>query len=432
MRKLIPLAAVAGLLVSLAGGIYYWYSTLSVNVSIQPLKKVYGENTTLTLNVNSNKEPPKTELQVYVEQTGRKLYLYNGPLKTLQRTVSIDWKKEGFKDGKVSFVAVLKTPFEERKVLNTTAQLDLTPPSFAVTLAPKKLRIGRPGLVFAQSNDTLKEFYVDFGGYAKFPLVETAPGEYKTFITAPLTALKHPSVFKVVAVDEAGNISQKTLQVELIPFKPKEKKIVFTKKELDKLLSKFFPQVTNPVEQFKIVNEKYRKEDEEKFKEICSQSENKLLISTFFLQMPGSAVKARFGEHRLYYLENQYLGDSYHKGMDLAKWKRSPVPAANDGKVVFVGDTKIYGKVVIIDHGLGLFSLYGHLNDFSVKPGQMVKRGQIIGHTDTTGFALGDHLHFGVLVWGYATDPYFYLIPWNMNHYIFRYFKQKVNKTSRG
>jgi len=94
-----------------------------------------------------------------------------------------------------------------------------------------------------------------------------------------------------------------------------------------------------------------------------------------------------------------------HLGIDLASVSQSPVPAANRGKVVLTENIGIYGKTVIIDHGFGLFSMYSHLSGFGVQEGQIVDRGTIIGQTGTTGFAAGDHLHFGVLVHNTFVNP---------------------------
>jgi murein DD-endopeptidase MepM/ murein hydrolase activator NlpD len=81
------------------------------------------------------------------------------------------------------------------------------------------------------------------------------------------------------------------------------------------------------------------------------------------------------------------------------------VPAANRGKVVYAGDLGIYGQCVIIDHGLGLQTLYGHLSQMAVKVGESVDKGQVIGNTGATGMAAGDHLHFGVVISGQEVNP---------------------------
>ena len=89
----------------------------------------------------------------------------------------------------------------------------------------------------------------------------------------------------------------------------------------------------------------------------------------------------------------------------LSVTKHYPVEAANSGAVAFVGDLGIYGNAVILDHGLGLFTLYGHLSSIDVKVGDSVKQRQIIGNTGETGLAAGDHLHFGVYLHGVAVLP---------------------------
>jgi murein DD-endopeptidase MepM/ murein hydrolase activator NlpD len=81
------------------------------------------------------------------------------------------------------------------------------------------------------------------------------------------------------------------------------------------------------------------------------------------------------------------------------------VEAANSGVVSFVGDLGIYGNTVIIDHGLGLSTLYGHLSSIDVKEGEPVKQRQIIGKTGETGLAVGDHLHFATLLQGIPVLP---------------------------
>jgi murein DD-endopeptidase MepM/ murein hydrolase activator NlpD len=90
------------------------------------------------------------------------------------------------------------------------------------------------------------------------------------------------------------------------------------------------------------------------------------------------------------------------------------VPAANNGRVVFTGALGIYGNTVVLDHGLGLFSLYGHLSEMSVTAGQTVARGDTVGKTGDTGLAAGDHLHFSVMIHGVHVDP----VEWWDAHWI--------------
>ncbi|TRZ78225.1 MAG: M23 family metallopeptidase, partial [Deltaproteobacteria bacterium] len=75
------------------------------------------------------------------------------------------------------------------------------------------------------------------------------------------------------------------------------------------------------------------------------------------------------------------------------------------GIVAYAGYLGIYGNFVIIDHGFGFFTLYGHLNSIDVKKGKEVRKGDVMGHTGSSGLAGGDHLHFGMLVGGQFVNP---------------------------
>jgi murein DD-endopeptidase MepM/ murein hydrolase activator NlpD len=94
-----------------------------------------------------------------------------------------------------------------------------------------------------------------------------------------------------------------------------------------------------------------------------------------------------------------------HLGIDQATVRRDRVEAGNDGVVLLARYFGIYGNAVVIDHGYGLMSLYGHLSSLDVAEGQAVERGQAIGRTGDTGLAGGDHLHFTMLLGGLPVDP---------------------------
>ena len=88
--------------------------------------------------------------------------------------------------------------------------------------------------------------------------------------------------------------------------------------------------------------------------------------------------------------------------------------AANDGKVVFAERLGIYGNCIVVDHGYGLQSIYGHLSQIQVKAGDMVKKGQTMGRSGETGLAGGDHLHFSMQIDGVQVNP----IEWWDEHWI--------------
>ena len=116
-------------------------------------------------------------------------------------------------------------------------------------------------------------------------------------------------------------------------------------------------------------------------------------------------MSARFAERRTYHYGGRDVDQQVHLGYDLASTSQALVPAANDGVVIFAEALGIYGNTVILDHGLGLFSLYGHLSGVDVEKGQAVSTGDPIGTTGSSGLAGGDHLHFAMLVGGVFVDP---------------------------
>lgn len=100
---------------------------------------------------------------------------------------------------------------------------------------------------------------------------------------------------------------------------------------------------------------------------------------------------------------------NFHQGLDIAVSVGTDIRAASSGEVVKSGWMTGFGKVVVIDHGDGVETLYGHNSSLLVGRGQSVNTGQIIARAGSTGKSTGSHLHFGVLVDGEATDPYKYL-----------------------
>ncbi|MDR0841961.1 MAG: M23 family metallopeptidase [Acidobacteriota bacterium] len=130
--------------------------------------------------------------------------------------------------------------------------------------------------------------------------------------------------------------------------------------------------------------------------------------------MPNTKVTAAFAERRTYVYQGRDIDQQDHLGFDLAQVKQAPIPAANDGVVVLARFFGIYGNAVVIDHGYGLMTIYGHLSSIGVQEGEKVARGAIIGRTGETGLAGGDHLHYCTLLCGLPVDP----VEWSDGHWI--------------
>lgn len=210
--------------------------------------------------------------------------------------------------------------------------------------------------------------------------------------------------------DYAGNIRKEAIRYFIRKKKFRKDVINISDKFLDWELSEFnvnVPQDASApqLEKFLAINRDLREANYNQIVGIAKESDQTIYWEGEFLRLPRSANRAGFADHREYRYEGRAIDHQVHLGVDLASLAHSPVPAANRGRIVFIGEIGIYGHTVVIDHGFGLFSTYSHLNDSQVKAGQIVSKGDIIGHTGTTGLAVGDHLHFGIIIGGTFVNP---------------------------
>lgn len=126
------------------------------------------------------------------------------------------------------------------------------------------------------------------------------------------------------------------------------------------------------------------------------------LWDSAFLEPVNGTVTGRFGSRRV--INGQKKRP--HSGEDIAAPKGTPVLAVNAGTVVAAVDHFFSGKGVIIDHGVGLFSMYFHLSEINVENGQTLQKGETLGKVGATGRATGPHLHWGIRLNGARVNPY--------------------------
>jgi murein DD-endopeptidase MepM/ murein hydrolase activator NlpD len=103
--------------------------------------------------------------------------------------------------------------------------------------------------------------------------------------------------------------------------------------------------------------------------------------------------------------------EAFHRGVDLRANYGSPILAPADGVVLYIGSKTAYGNMVVVLHGGGIATVYGHLWKFAVQPYERVQKGQLLGYTGNTGFSTGPHLHFEVRQDGEPTNPLEWLPP---------------------
>ena len=153
------------------------------------------------------------------------------------------------------------------------------------------------------------------------------------------------------------------------------------------------------------INRDVRASRRTRLDEITAKSDPKPLWDGAFHRQSNSAPMSSFADRRAYVHKGETIDRQTHLGFDLASLRAAPVEATQNGIVVFADMLGIYGNTVILDHGLGVVRLYGHLSTFAVKVGDQVTTGQTLGQTGETGLAGGDHLHFSIMLRGVHVDP---------------------------
>lgn len=271
---------------------------------------------------------------------------------------------------------------------------------------------GAASVVFYAQDDNLTDLYIEVNNRI-FQVAPFVKDDY--YIALIAWDLRDGNDFeaRIVAKDKANNIIK-----ERIPYYYSNKKYRVSNIEVGdnfidgKIKDLYEANSDNSLNDraliFDFVNAKLRSENEKIIHKITKVVSNEL-VNDFklnaFLPLKNGMKVADFGDHRFYKYNGNQISESYHMGLDLASTKMAPITLSNDGKIVFAQDNGIYGLNLIIDHGLGLYTLYGHCTKKNVELGDIVNAKTTIANTGTSGLALGDHLHFGVLVQGVEVRP---------------------------
>ena len=156
---------------------------------------------------------------------------------------------------------------------------------------------------------------------------------------------------------------------------------------------------------FLTINRDLRRKNNAYIESLAAKSSPDLQFHDAFQQLGNSQVEAKFADTRTYFYKGKEVDTQVHLGFDLAVTANVPIVASQRGRVLHASDLGIYGNCVLIDHGMGVQSLYGHLSSIGVKVGDTVEKGQQIGRSGMTGLAGGDHLHFTMIVGGRQVTP---------------------------
>jgi len=290
-------------------------------------------------------------------------------------------------------------------------RVDLDPPRIEVTTGISGItyvRQGGSGSVAYRVSEATARDGVRVGAieYRGFPRKGGGANERIALFAVP-TDVDAKSPVRVFAEDAAGNSSEAGWSVNVQPYLQPEGKVQLSESFLTQVVPRLAPQTAagSPDSAFQDVNTRVRAENEKRIRELVAGTAPESLFTGNLRQLANSKVTSRFGEKRIYMVDGRELSRAVHFGYDLASLSAAPVTAAAAGRVLFAGDLGIYGNCVVLDHGLGLASIYGHLSRIDVEPNARVEADQRLGLTGATGLAGGDHLHFATLVGNTYVDP---------------------------
>ena len=212
----------------------------------------------------------------------------------------------------------------------------------------------------------------------------------------------------VFASNGAGNDVTTPLTVIF----PKKEQPVYTQHEIEvsdqflqKVLGELDPNGTgDPIARFVRINTDMRKANNKTLSDLRLKTAEGFLWSQPFARQHSKA-ESSFADVRSYMYHGKKIDQQVHLGYDLASTQHMGVQASNDGRVVYAAPLGIYGNCIVVDHGYGLQTIYGHLSRIDVHVGDMVKRSQAMGLSGMTGMAGGDHIHFAMQLDGVQIDP---------------------------
>ena len=218
---------------------------------------------------------------------------------------------------------------------------------------------------------------------------------------------------QVFAKDEVGNESTASFDYRVFPKAFRKSRIPID----DRFLNKVVPAIlqNSPelggqnggdlLSSFLRINNDLRRQNNATISALGEKTAPKMLWQGPFKQLLNTAVEAGFADQRTYVYNGRDVDQQVHLGFDLASTSAAPVHPANNGTVLHAGWLGIYGNCVIVDHGMGLQSLYAHLSSIETKVGDSVTPETSLGRSGSTGLAGGDHLHFTMLLGGHAITP---------------------------
>lgn len=298
-------------------------------------------------------------------------------------------------------------------------KVDLTPPTLSVVSRHVYVAQGGAALVVYRVSPANVQSGVRVGRYtypgypASGAHIKTRdPGLRVAFFALEWNQSANTPI-SLYARDAAGNSATSTFAYDVIPKHYPKSTIRISNRFLKRVVPPILanapgfkvPDPSNLVDAFVRVDHDLGLKDDAEIAALARKTSPVILWHGAWEQQPDSAVEATYAEQRTFVHDGKVIGHEVHLGYDLASVAGAPVTAENSGRVVFAGWLDIYGNCVVIDHGMGVQSLYGHMSSIKVHVGERVRKGQALGREGETGLAAGPHVHFAMLVNGHFVTP---------------------------
>jgi len=393
-----------------AGGFFLFRDSQAPSFVLTPSTGPVSAKRPLVLNLQDDGAGLKN-LMVTVTQDDKTVELANTTYErgTSGQTLELSLQEAKLKNGPLTLQI---TAGDQALLTNTASEAftfdyDSRPPVVSVLTRAHNLNQTGAGLVLYKVSEEVERSGVQIGD-TFFPGYLQDEGFYACLFAFPYNMPPAEFLPRVIAVDKAGNERKAGFYYHTNLRPAKRDRINLSQQFLDSKMPEFqdlYPEADNMLDIFLRVNRELRVQNRAKLKELGHLTASSPTWQGAFLRLPNAANRAGFNEQRSYIYGGNKVDQQTHLGIDLASLANAPVPAANSGKVVFADYLGIYGNCIVIDHGLGLQTLYAHLSTIDASVGDQVDKGAIIGRSGATGMAGGDHLHYGVVISGIPVNP---------------------------
>jgi murein DD-endopeptidase MepM/ murein hydrolase activator NlpD len=416
------------LIVIIAAAVYSLSSKPSVILA--PAPAVVGDATPIKVRVESSHGVRR--LTAEIEQNGKrhKIYetiqptrrglLFRGsePPQTIAFTAGKKQAPE-LKDGPARLIveAVSNDLAAKSVSISSPVQINTQPPVVSADGAQHYINQGGSELVTFNVSGYWTEAGVRVGKYTfrSFPV----PGKTDPNASERFTLFAFPwdvpadTVPVVYARNPSGAESTAQFWFKVFPKKFRSRDLDLPDPFIQKAISELDPGGSgDQIERFLKINRDMRSENNRYLTDLRLKTEPAMLWKGPFFRI--GKVESFFADQRSYMYKGKKIDQQMHLGFDLSDVQAAPVKSANSGRVIHAGPLGIYGNCIVIDHGYGLQSIYGHLRQIDVKTGDTVGKEQVMGKSGATGLAGGDHIHYSIQVDGVQVNP----IEWWDEHWI--------------